>query len=124
MTQANNKVLIIDDEVDLSLLLKSYLTKKGYDAEIKHSINEGLVALKESQPAILFLDNNLPDGHGWELAPQLAIDYPGMFIFFISAFHPSRPEMPSNSRFVVIEKPVSIAEMDKIFAEHLGTSIH
>ncbi len=120
MTQVYNKVLIIDDEVDLSLLLKSYLTKKGYDTEIKHNISEGLIALKESQPAILFLDNNLPDGFGWEIAPQLVNDYPEMFIFFISAFHPTRPAMPVNSRFVLIEKPVSMAEIDRIFAEHLN----
>ena len=120
MTQVHSKVLIIDDEVDLSLLLKSYLTKKGYDTEIKHSISEGLIALKESQPTILFLDNNLPDGFGWEIAPQLVSDYPEMFIFFISAFHPSRPVMPESSRFVVIEKPVSMAEIDRVFAENLS----
>lgn len=119
MTQVHNKVLIIDDEVDLSLLLQSYLSKKGYDTEIKHTISEGLVALKESRPAILFLDNNLPDGFGWEIAPQLVSDYPEMFIFFISAFHPNQPAVPDSSRFVVIEKPVSLSEIDKVFAEKL-----
>lgn len=114
--QERKKVLVIDDEIDLSILLQSYLTKKGYDVDIKHTMEEGLDAIRTSTPAILFLDNNLPDGTGWETAPQLAKDHPDMFIFFLSAFHPTQPKMPESSRFVVIEKPVSMAEIDKHFA--------
>lgn len=114
--QERKKVLVIDDEIDLSLLLQTYLTKKGYDVAIKHTIEDGLLAVKQSTPAILFLDNNLPDGTGWSIAPQLASDYPEMFIFFLSAFHPTQPEMPDSSRFILIEKPVSMAEIDKHFA--------
>ena len=36
--QEHRKVLIIDDEIDLSLLLQSYLTRKGYDVHITHTI--------------------------------------------------------------------------------------
>jgi DNA-binding response OmpR family regulator len=116
--QERKKVLVIDDEIDLSLLLQSYLTKKGYDVDIKHTIEEGLATIQSSTPVILFLDNNLPDGIGWEIAPQLAKDYPQMFIFFLSAFHPSQPDMPENSRFIVVEKPVSMAGIDKLFVAY------
>lgn len=116
--QARKKVLIIDDEVDLSLLLQSFLTKKGYEVIITHTIAEGLAAISESTPSILFLDNNLPDGTGWEIAPLLAQTHEHLFIFLISAFHPTMPEMPANSRFQLIEKPVSLAAIDECFAAH------
>jgi len=114
--QERKKVLIIDDEVDLSLLLQSFLTKKGYEVVISHTIAEGLAAINESEPAILFLDNNLPDGTGWEIAPSLAQKHKHLFIFLISAFHPTMPEMPEHSRFQLIEKPVSLAAIDECFA--------
>jgi DNA-binding response OmpR family regulator len=114
--QERKKVLVIDDEIDLSLLLQSYLTKRGYDVDIKHTIEEGLWAIQESTPAILFLDNNLPDGTGWSIGPQLAQEHPDMFIFFLSAFHPTQPEMPGNSKYVIVEKPVSMSEIDQHFA--------
>jgi DNA-binding response OmpR family regulator len=116
--QELKKVLIIDDEIDLSLLLQSYLTRKGYDVHITHTIEDGLAKLKELDPAILFLDNNLPDGTGWEIAPKIAERYKDLFICMISAYHPSQPVMPGNSKFLVIEKPVSIAEIDRQFVAH------
>ena len=116
--QEHRKVLIIDDEIDLSLLLQSYLTRKGYDVHITHTIEEGLVKLRELNPAILFLDNNLPDGTGWEIAPKIAAEHENLFICMISAYHPLQPVMPGNSKFLVIEKPVSIAEIDRQFVEH------
>jgi DNA-binding response OmpR family regulator len=116
--QELRKVLIIDDEIDLSLLLQSYLTRKGYDVHITHTIEEGLAKLKELDPAILFLDNNLPDGVGWEIAPKIAAENKDLFICMISAYNPSRPVMPDDSKFLLIEKPVSIAEIDKHFTAH------
>jgi DNA-binding NtrC family response regulator len=108
----NKKVLIIDDEIDLCLLLKSYLLRKDYDVYIYNNLTEGLMNLPNLQPAILFLDNNLPDGVGWTLAAQLVIDYPKMFIVLISAFHPSVPNMPENAHYKLIEKPISMADLD------------
>jgi DNA-binding response OmpR family regulator len=116
--QDRKKVLIIDDEIDLSILLQSYLTRKGYDVHITHTIMDGLEKLKELKPSILFLDNNLPDGVGWEIAPQIAEDHENIFICLLSAYHPKQPDMKGNTNFIVIEKPVSIAAIDKYLVEH------
>lgn len=113
---AGKKVLIIDDEIDLSLLLKGYFLRKNYEVHISHNFTEGCAALKTLTPDILFIDNNLPDGSGWEAAPQLANEYPDMFICLVSAFHPKVPQMPGNDRYIVIEKPISLNDLDKQFA--------
>ena len=36
------KVLIIDDEIDLCLLLSAYLTSKNYEVSIANTLMEGL----------------------------------------------------------------------------------
>lgn len=110
-------VLIIDDEIDLCLLLKSYFLRKDYNVYIAHTLGEGTELLRSIKPGILFLDNNLPDGVGWKAAPQFASEFPAMFINLISAFHPQKPSMPESSRFHVIEKPISFSDLDRQLAE-------
>jgi DNA-binding response OmpR family regulator len=114
--EMRRKVLIIDDEIDLSLLLQSYLNRKGYDVYVTHTIAEGLQKLEELNPSILFLDNNLPDGTGWQLAPEIAERHKEIFICLLSAFHPVQPDMPPHSNFLLIEKPISVTEIDKYFS--------
>ena len=107
------KVLIVDDETDLCLLLKGYFLRKGYEVLISHALKEGLLVLDKTRPDILFIDNNLPDGAGWEAVPSIALNNPGTFICLVSAFHPSLPQMPANTKYTVIEKPISLNTLDE-----------
>ena len=111
------KVLIIEDETDLCLLLKDYFVRKNYLVSVAHTLKEGKVFLNTILPDILFLDNNLPDGIGWAMAPNIAADYPSTHIVLISGFHPTVPEMPANAKFQTIEKPISMAYLNKQFPE-------
>ena len=110
------KVLIIDDETDLCLLLKDYFIRKNYTVFLSHTLTEGVQLLTDTHPDILFLDNNLPDGLGWTDAPQYAVRFPHTFIVLISAFHPETPVMPEGSQFTIIEKPLSFTDLDKKIA--------
>src|ERR1700749_1721784 len=95
------KVLIIDDETDLCLLLKDYFTRKNYSVFLSHSLTEGKLAIIDVTPDIIFLDNNLPDGTGWSIAPEIAAAYPNTFIMLFSAFHPELPNMPDNALYSI-----------------------
>lgn len=70
MSNLRLKVLIIDDEEDLCLLIKTYLSRKDCEVFTAYSLSEGLKKLNDLLPDILFLDNNLPDGLGWEAAEK------------------------------------------------------
>lgn len=110
------KILIIDDETDLCLLLKDYFIRKHYNVFLSHTLKDGAQILSDVQPDILFLDNNLPDGVGWNTAPDIATSYPGTYIVLISAFHPEIPKMPENTRYKVLEKPISLLDLDSQLA--------
>jgi DNA-binding NtrC family response regulator len=110
------KVLIIDDEIDLSLLLKSYFVRKGYEVILSHTLSDGLVALSEYKPDILFLDNNLPDGTGWDEAPSIVADFPDIKLYLVSAYHPVQPILPEHTVTRTLEKPISFSDLDHIFA--------
>ena len=112
-----SKILIIDDEIDLCFLLKDYFVRTGFDVWVAHSLSEGKTMMDLHQPAILFLDNNLPDGTGWSYAPVLAAGNPGMFIVFMGSMNTKLPEMPAGADYQVLTKPIGIADLNKQFAK-------
>jgi len=111
------KVLIIDDEIDLCLLLKSYFQKRGFEVILSYSLLDGKEKIGEHKPDYLFLDYNLPDGLGWDIAPEVAIKYPTIKQFLISAYHPPIPQMPSFAVYQTLEKPISFSDLDTFFSD-------
>src|SRR5690554_888346 len=61
-----NRILIIDDEIDICQLLCSFLEKKGYSCDYSISGNKGLAQLKKSDYDLVLLDFRLPDMSGNE----------------------------------------------------------
>jgi len=107
------RILIIDDEIDLCFLLKNYLTAKNYEVDIANTIQDGLIKLNHSHPDILFLDNNLPDGSGWEKAPEISNSNPALKINLISGLKQRFPPGKMKANIRIIEKPLSAFEIDK-----------
>jgi len=108
------KILIIDDEEDFCLILKSYFTGKQYEVYYSYSLNKGMKLLDEIEPDIVFLDNHLPDGSGWSKADQIMKQHPLLQLNLMSTFEYDYPkkEIPSL-RFW--EKPLQLTELGKIF---------
>lgn len=105
------KVLIIDDEVDFCLLMKQFLQRKHFVVEMAHTLADGLEKLQECHPDLVFLDNNLPDGTGWENAFMMMRLHPDLRINLISAF--KNIMIPVDSEQVkVLEKPVSFSALE------------
>jgi len=106
------KVLIIDDEVDFCFLLKTYLTKKNYEILLANTLDEGMQILQSEAPDIVFLDNNLPDGLGWDKVEFICSSYPAMELNLISAYQ--YPYNSSVSRHLKIwEKPLDLRQLDQ-----------
>ena len=108
------RVLIVDDEVDLCLLLKQFLTKKNYEVYIAHTLSEGLDLLDSLRPDTLMLDNNLPDGMGWDFADDIRKKYPTMNITLVSAYQLAKDFQPKLAAAVnFLEKPISLKDIEK-----------
>jgi DNA-binding response OmpR family regulator len=67
-------VLIVDDDVKLVTLLKTYFDKDGF---LTYTANDGLDALnvvREKKPDIMVLDLMLPGMDGWDVCKRLRRD--------------------------------------------------
>lgn len=103
------KVVIIDDEEDLCHLMRRYLMNLNYDVFLANTLGKGMSLMKEVIPDILFIDNNLPDGLGWEKTSYLLENYPGCKINLISAYKSSAPDVISGPTTIkILEKPLSL----------------
>lgn len=85
------KVLIIDDELDICYLLSGILRQKKLRASYVNSLTDAELALKNDPPALLFLDNHLPDGMGLDFIQHIKRNYPLVKIIMITA-HDSAAE--------------------------------
>ena len=69
-----NKILIIDDDVNICELLRLYIEKEGYETKI---VNEGIEAVKavtEYNPSLVLLDIMLPEEDGLSILGKLQAD--------------------------------------------------
>jgi DNA-binding response OmpR family regulator len=84
---AKPAVLVVDDEVKILEILKSYLERSGYQALTAQSGREGLAALERNQVSLLLLDLMLPDIPGEEICRRIReeSDHPGLPIIMMTA---------------------------------------
>jgi len=109
------KILIVDDEKEFCLIMKLYFMNRGYDVSLAYTLKEGMRMLEEFRPHILFLDNNLPDGEGWDALKQIVEIIPQIRAYLVSA-HRNKSTVDQRGKNVVIwEKPISFQTLNAVF---------
>jgi len=53
------KILVIDDNIDLTQIIRLVLTVEGYEVRVCNDLEEGLYCLYDWKPQILLLDVNI-----------------------------------------------------------------
>ncbi|WP_431210194.1 response regulator [Puia sp. P3] len=80
----NLTILLIDDEMEMFILLRSLLQDEGFQVDHAGSLSEARIRLQETRPALVLLDNRLPDGHGLDYIGVLRKLQPGIKVIVIS----------------------------------------
>lgn len=107
-------VLIVDDERDLCLMIKLFLTKKNYVVHTAHTLSDGFKKMNSIIPDALLLDNNLPDGMGWKFAENIQQKFPAMHITLISAYQAAKDfKSKLGDTINILEKPISLKDIEK-----------
>ncbi len=69
--EAKKKVLVIDDENDILLIIKSALHEEGYDVATANNGYDGLALAEDASPDLIILDIMMPEMDGFEVLQQL-----------------------------------------------------
>ncbi len=80
------KILVIDDEADICLILKRFLSKNGFDVTTAHTGKDGLEALKKTKFDLIISDYRLPDSDGLNLLKQMKEIYQEAKVIIITGY--------------------------------------
>lgn len=67
----NNKILIVDDEVDLAFIMSEMLSEYGYDVTCVKDAQDAYNAMENNVYSVILLDINLPDGDGFSICREI-----------------------------------------------------
>lgn len=65
------KVLVIDDDVNISELIRIYLEKEGYEVNTVYDGKKGIEVFSDYAPSIVILDIMLPGSDGWQVCREI-----------------------------------------------------
>ena len=105
-TQTAQKILIIEDEGEMCLVLNILLSEEDFEMEHVKSLNASDAYLSENTPSLIILDNKLPDGFGIDYISFLKKNYPSIKIIMITGYDASAKDVAmENGADIFLEKP-------------------
>lgn len=68
---ANNKILIVDDDANITELIRLYLTKEGFLTICAANGNDAIKKFQSENPALIILDIMMPEKDGWQVCREI-----------------------------------------------------
>ena len=68
---AKQKILIVDDDVNIAELISLYLTKECFETKMVHDGESALAEFPQYQPNLILLDLMLPGIDGYQVCREL-----------------------------------------------------
>ena len=85
MSQRQSRVLVVDDEDNITFLLDSALRHFGFEVEVAQTGREALDAVERFNPDVMLLDVMLPDLDGFEIVRRMRSDGRKVPVLFLTA---------------------------------------
>lgn len=85
MSDKKTKVLLAEDDQNLSMILKNYLDAKGFDTDLFKNGQEALDGFKKKNYDLCIIDVMMPVKDGFTLASEIRRDDSGVPLIFLTA---------------------------------------
>ncbi len=118
-----NKILIVDDELNMRLVLSTMLKKEGYEVASASDGREALQILKSSKIAVVVSDLKMPDIDGMELLSRISEQYPEVPVIMITAHGTiaTAVEALKKGALDYITKPFDLDELKNVISKAIKT---
>lgn len=119
MEANENKIinaLIIDDDIDTCVLLSRILVENKIKSLSVNTLHDAESIFESVNPALIFLDNNLPDGYGMNFLSYIREKFPDAQIVMITAHssdYNKRNALLKGAEYF-IEKPFSSDDINNV----------
>src|SRR6186713_787375 len=118
------KILIIDDDRDMCLLLKRFLTRHGFEVLEAYNGKKALELLDETEPSLVMCDFRLEDMEGNVLLGKIKEKYPHLPVIIITGYSDIKiaVEVMKMGAYDYITKPLFPDEILVTIRKALETS--
>jgi len=107
------KVLVVEDEGEMGLLLNMIVNDKDFELDYVSNLLSADEYLQKEEPSVIILDNKLPDGFGIDFISYIKKKYADIKIIMISGFASAKDVALANGADMFFEKPFSKDELNK-----------
>jgi len=105
-TRTASKILIIEDEGEMCLVLNILLSDEDIQLDHVKNLSAAEEYLSGELPSLIILDNKLPDGFGVDYIAHVKRKYPSLRIVMITGFDASAKDVAmENGADLFLEKP-------------------
>ena len=112
---ASLRILLVDDEPDITSSLKIGLERHGFQVDAFNDPKKALAEFKPNRYGMVFLDIRMPKMNGFELYRQLRSRDQDVPIAFLTAFdvyqNEFRKMFPDMKIDRLLRKPIGISEL-------------
>jgi CheY-like chemotaxis protein len=117
--QTKPRILHVDDDPDVRLLMAGSLQEFGYSVLTAGTVKEGLQLAEKTAFDLCILDVRLPDGTGIELCQKLRTLQPNVPIVYYTAYADDDSQQAALSVCgdAYLRKPASITDWEKTIKE-------
>ncbi len=118
------RILIIDDDPDMCVLLSKFLVKKGYEAEAAHSAGKGIAKFLEGKYDIVLCDYRLGDKDGKDVLQKIKELNPQTIVIIITGYSDIKTavDVIKLGAFDYITKPLIPDEVVNVIEKALSKS--
>src|SRR5450631_4148595 len=119
-----NRILIIDDDMDMCNLLGRFLQRKGFETDAAHTGNKGIAKFKESKFDIVLCDFRLGDKEGREVLQEIKTLEPHSIVIIITGYSDIKTavDVIKAGAFDYITKPLIPDEVLNVITRALNGS--
>jgi two-component system nitrogen regulation response regulator GlnG len=122
MSRLTGKILVVDDDMAICLVIAEALKRQGHIVRTVGSIAERNAVLRAFAPDILVTDVMLPDGDGLDDVGALLKDDPQLKVIILSAQNTLNTAVRATGQgaFEYLPKPFDLNELTRAVAEALS----
>jgi two-component system nitrogen regulation response regulator GlnG len=122
MTRLTGKILVVDDDPAICVVISEALKRQGHIVRTVGSIEERRLALPAFAPDVLITDVMLPDGDGLDDVGAMLLDEPDLKVIILSAQNTLNTAVRATGQgaFEYLPKPFDLNELSRAVAEAMS----
>lgn len=123
-SRSRHRILLVDDEKDVTSVFNSALKRSGYDVVVFNNSSEALAGFKPNQYDLAIFDVRMPGMGGFELYSKIRKIDSSIKALFVTAYadyeHEFLVTLPDLDIKCVLEKPIHMGQLQDTIKEVLG----